>query len=67
MEAGAATALHGARNGYGLNLEANMISMLLAVVAGILFGRWLGGMEAPQPATQKVRVSDLRRKLQTRR
>ncbi len=44
-----------------------MISMLLAVVAGVLFGRWMGSLEAPQPATLKVRVDDLRRKLQPRR
>ncbi len=44
-----------------------MISMLLAVVVGVLSGRWMGSLEAPQPAPQRVRVDDLRRKLQTRR
>jgi len=44
-----------------------MISVLLAIVAGVLCGHWLGKQEPPKVATQKVRVGDLRRGVQSRR
>jgi hypothetical protein len=44
-----------------------MMSVLLAIVAGVVFGRWLGKQEQPKVATQKVRVGDLRRSMQVRR
>ncbi len=44
-----------------------MLSVLLAVLAGALFGRWLGYLQQPKTAPQKVRVSDLRRRVQMRR
>jgi hypothetical protein len=44
-----------------------MISMLLAVVAGAVFGRWMGSLQPPKGAMQKVRAGDLRRHVQTRR
>jgi CDP-diglyceride synthetase len=45
----------------------NMMGVLLAVVAGAVFGRWLGSVQQPKPVPQKVRVADLRRSVQTRR
>jgi hypothetical protein len=44
-----------------------MMGVLLAVVAGAVFGRWLGSVQQPKPVPQKVRVGDLRRSMQTRR
>ena len=44
-----------------------MITMLLAVVTGVVFGRWMGTLQAPKGAMQKVRANDLRRHVQTRR
>lgn len=44
-----------------------MVSVLLAVVAGMLFGRWLGTQQVTKPATQKARVGDLRRSMAGRR
>ncbi len=49
------------------SMEAKMVSVLLAIVAGVVCGRWLGKLEQPKIAAQKVRVTDLRRRLQTRR
>lgn len=40
-----------------------MVSLVLAVIAGMLFGRWLGTQQVPKPAPQKVRVGDLRRSM----
>jgi hypothetical protein len=40
-----------------------MLSVLLAVIAGVLFGRWLGVTQMPKPASQRVRVGDLRRRV----
>jgi hypothetical protein len=39
-----------------------MLSVLLAVIAGVLFGRWFGAVQMPKPASQRVRVGDLRRR-----
>jgi hypothetical protein len=44
-----------------------MISVLLAIVAGVVFGRWLGSQQTQKPASIKVRVGDLRRRVQVRR
>jgi hypothetical protein len=54
-------------NRRGARTEAKMISVLLAIVAGVLCGRWLGQQEPSKVATQKVRVGDLRRSTQGRR
>jgi uncharacterized membrane-anchored protein YhcB (DUF1043 family) len=48
-------------------MEAKMVSVLLAIVAGVVCGRLLGKLDQPKVASQKVRVNDLRRRLQTRR
>jgi hypothetical protein len=44
-----------------------MLSVLLAVLAGVMFGRLLGTIEPQKPAAQKVRVDDLRRRVIRRR
>lgn len=44
-----------------------MISFILAVAAGVLFGRWLGYTQSQQPASIKVRTGDLRRSVHLRR
>ena len=44
-----------------------MVSVLLAIVAGVIFGRWLGSQSSPKPASVKVRMGDLRRHVQSRR
>ena len=44
-----------------------MISFIVAVAAGVLFGRWLGQQRVQQPASIKVRTGDLRRSVQLRR
>ena len=54
-------------NRRGARTEAKMISVLLAIVAGVVFGRWLGKQEPAKVATQKVRIGDLRRSIQVRR
>jgi hypothetical protein len=54
---------HTGRNGE----EARMISFILAVAAGVVFGRWLGHTQAQQPASIKVRTGDLRRNVHLRR
>jgi hypothetical protein len=44
-----------------------MLSVLLAVIAGAVFGRWLGQVQASKPVLQRVRVGDLRRGTPNRR
>ena len=43
-----------------------MLSMLLAMVAGALFGRWIGSWEPNKVAPQKIRTGDPRRSLRVR-
>ena len=44
-----------------------MISVLLAIVAGVVCGRWLGQQKTAKMTPQKVRVDDLRRSMHSRR
>ena len=44
-----------------------MVTVLLAILAGVVFGRWLGSQQIQKPASLKVRVGDLRRRVQVRR